>query len=119
MTFNPDVSTSALNYNEGAVDSRNEVSELLCDIQRTDAGNMPSTSTFTNNDMRRELQPGTGPPPPCHPNCTGPPPDGGMGPPPDGQGAGGPGGSMSGDPMTTASGTYISGAVLFNALDGN
>ena len=115
VTFNPDVSGSALNYDEASIDTSNEVSELLCDIQRTAAVNMPSTSTFTNNNMRRELQQG-GNPPPCHPDC--PPREDGMGPPPDGQG--GPGGPMDGnDPLATASGIYITGAVLFNALDGD
>ena len=55
----------------------------------------------------------------------GPPPDGGQGggrgPPPDGEGGkgGGPSGSRSDDPSATASGVYITGAWLFNALDGN
>ena len=73
MVYNPDVSSSALNYSAADIDTANETSELLCDLQRTSSANFPSTSTLTNNLGRRRLQP------PCHPNCGDGPPPGGDG----------------------------------------
>ena len=89
--------------------------------------NMPETSTYVPNITREDMMGGsTGGPPSGRGLQRG---GGGRGPPPDG-GSGGRGGSSSGgsggggmsrseDPNATASGVYLTGAWLFNALDGN
>ena len=131
VQYNPQVDVNVQTYSESDVNSVEKTSELLCDLQRTMSENMPSTSNYVTNiaKLPRNLQPeGRDGPPPCHPNC--PPKEDGMGPSMGGQGGGQKGGSggqsgggsmgpRSTDPNSTASGVYISGGWLFNALDGN
>lgn len=103
VVFNADV-TDVQNYTETDFDTSAKADELLCDLQRTSSSNMLDLVDYTITDSRRRLQP-----PPCHPNCTGPGPD-------DGGNSGGGGGAEA---LGTAAGIGLSGAYIFNALDGN
>ena len=95
VLFNRDV-TGQVNYAETSYDTSAEVTELLCDIQRTAEANMLAGSGYSETSWaRRNLH--------SHPP---PPPDGG-----DGGGGGGGGSSLS-----VVSGIMLSGTLMYNAL---
>lgn len=81
-----------MNYSENDFSSSADTENILCDIMRTDASNLHSKVTYTENTTRLLQQ--------------GPPPNG-QGPPPNGGGAGG---------LTTTAGIAITGGVIFNGL---
>ena len=54
--WNSDVS-SIMNYTASDFDTSAKTDEILCDIQRTSASNMRSTSDYDLISRRRELQP--------------------------------------------------------------
>lgn len=83
-----------MNYVSTDFDTSAKTDEKLCDLQRTASTNMNAWSSYTSISRRRELH-------------NHPPPNGGGG------------GTGSADMLGTASGIALTGAYIFNALDGN
>ena len=109
VAFNPNV-VGVENYTAADVDTSAETDELLCDLQRTAAANMHSSSDYTlTTTRRRDLQP------------SGPPSGGSGSGPPSGDSTAPSGDTSSGSvggALETAAGIALTGGYIFNALAG-